>query len=186
MPVKPNKKLEIAGRRQQVAELYVQGHTQCAIGQRLAISQPTVCDDLRQTKQQWRASAIRDFDAARDLELQKLDKVEREAWAAWDRSQKPAQSAVISGEGAGQRTRKSVKNQNGDLRALELVLKCNQARRTMLGLDAPTRIAPVTPDGQEPYRLAVESLSVIELRALARLREHTVTLEEGESSERVD
>jgi hypothetical protein len=37
----------------------------------------------------------------------------------------------------------------------------------------------VMPDGQEPFRLAVAGLSVIELRAIARLRDRT--LEEGES-----
>ena len=167
---------QITQRRQHVAELYVKGWFQTAIARELVISQPTVCQDLQAIRKQWRESAIRDFDAARELELQKLDRVEREAWAAWERSQQPAHSAVVSGEAGGQHTRKLLRSQHGDLRALETVLKCNAARRAMLGLDAPTQIAPVMPDGQEPFRLAVAHLSLSELRALKQLRDRVLTI----------
>ncbi|HEX4055485.1 MAG TPA: hypothetical protein VHX86_14570 [Tepidisphaeraceae bacterium] len=178
MPVTPNKKVEIEQRRQQVAELYVQGHTQASIATRLAIKQPTVCEDLKRIRQQWRVSTVRDFDAACDLELQKLDRVEREAWDAYERSQKPAQSAVIT-EGAEGRTRKSIKNQNGDLHALDIVLKCCADRRALLGLNAPTRIAPVMPDGMAPFRLAVEKLSVEEMRVIQRLHDRRTVVAQG-------
>ena len=36
-----------------------------------------------------------------------------------------------------------------------------------------TKIAPTTPDGQEPFRLAVADLKPSELRALTRLKERT-------------
>ena len=97
-----------------MAELYVKGWFQTAIARELAISQPTVCQDLQAIRKQWRESAIRDFDAARELELQKLNRVEREAWAAWERSQQPAQSAVMSGDGVGQHTRKAMHSQHGE------------------------------------------------------------------------
>ena len=63
----------IALRRQKVAELYLQSRTQVAIGRELGISQTTVCQDLRAIREQWRDSGVRDFDAARERELQKLD-----------------------------------------------------------------------------------------------------------------
>lgn len=166
----------LAERRQQVAEFYLQSWTQAAIGQKLGISQPTVSLDLAVVRREWRESSIRDFDAAQEMELRKLDRVEREAWAAWERSQQPLQSAVISGDGAGKQARKAVRNRHGDLRALDTILKCIAARRAMLGLDAPTRIAPVMPDGQQPFRLAVAHLSVGELRALKRLRDRALSL----------
>ncbi len=180
MPVKPNKKLQIEGRRRQVAELYVQGHTQASIAEKLGVRQGTISADLLHIRRQWRASTLRNFDAACELELQKYDRIEREAWAAWDRSQKPAQSAVINGNGSGQPARKSIKNQHGDMRALDVVLRCCAARRELLGLNAPLRIAPVMPDGMQPYRLAVESLSVVELRALSRLRERALPASEDQ------
>lgn len=68
------------------------------------------------------------------MELAKLDRIEREAWAAWEWSPKPQQSAVILDDGAQQPTRKMLKNQNGDPRSLELAMKCVAARRAILGL----------------------------------------------------
>src|SRR5947209_7436505 len=138
MAVKNQKKFEILRRRQQVAELYVQRHSQAAIAEKLSISQATVSADIKHISSQWRASTVRDFDSACELELQQLDRVEREAWQLFERSQKPAQSATM-GDGHGSATRKSIKNRDGDIRALDVILKCGNARRALLGLDAPTR-----------------------------------------------
>jgi hypothetical protein len=173
VPAKNSKRFEVLRRRRQIAELYVQRHTQAMIADKLGISQATVSADIKRIRREWRVSTLRDFDTACELELRQLDRVEREAWELFERSQKPAQSAVI-GDGNGAPTRKSVKNRDGDIRALDVILKCGAARRALLGLDAPTRIAPVMPDGQEPFRLAVAQLSVTELRAIARLGNRTL------------
>jgi len=138
MPVNRARRLAIQQRRQQVADLYLRGWTQEAIATQLSIAQPTVCVDLRKIREAWRASSIRDFDDARAVELQKIDRIEREAWAAWERSQKPAQSAVVSEDTGRQRTRKSMRNQHGDPRFLDQVNKCIAQRRALLGLDAMT------------------------------------------------
>jgi hypothetical protein len=166
----------MARRRDQVTELYLQGFVQTAIAEKLGISQSTVCFDLKAVHKGWRESAIRDFDAARDLELKKLERIEREAWAAWERSQKPIQSATVNGDGAGPPNRKAMRSQHGDARFLAIILKCSEERRAMLGLDAPLKIAPVTPDGQEPYRLAVADLSVGELRTLKHLNDRMLAV----------
>jgi DNA-binding CsgD family transcriptional regulator len=181
MPVKSSKKLEILRRRQQIAELYVQRHTQATIAEKLAISQGTVSADIKAIRREWRNSMVRDFDIACELELQQLDRVEREAWQLFERSQKPAQSAVLGGDGNGSPTRKSMKTRDGDIRALEVILKCGGARRALLGLDAPTRIEPVVPQHQEPFRVAVAQLSITELRAIRRLQDRTVDV--GEASD---
>jgi len=148
MSVKPVRKLEIVQRRQRVAELYLQGWQQEAIAKEQVIRQPMVSEDLAKIRQAWRESAIRDFDAARDLELARLDRIEREAWAAWERSKQPSQTATVNGEAGSQSARRTVKHQNGDPRFLDIALRCNEARRQILGIDAPTKIAPTTPDGQ--------------------------------------
>jgi hypothetical protein len=44
------------------------------------------------------------------------------------------------------------------------------------GLYPPAKFAPTTPDGQEPYRLAVEKLSMDELLVLRRLRQQILVL----------
>ena len=134
MPGKRSKKVAIVQRRQQVADLYLQGYTQMAIAERLGLKQPMVSTDLQAVQGEWRASSIRDFDMIREMELRKLDRIERESWAAWDRSQKPSQSADIQGEGTVP-SRKRIKNQYGDPRFLGQVNQCIVSRRALLGLD---------------------------------------------------
>jgi hypothetical protein len=146
MPNRSRKDLAILQRRKQVAELYLQGWSQPAIAHQMEVSQPTICADLKAIRRDWRDSAIRDFDALRDRELQKLDLIEREAWGAWQRSQKPAQSAVVTGEGHEQKARKSMKHQYGDPRFLNLINNCIAQRRAILGLDVVA--APVPPENE--------------------------------------
>lgn len=148
MSVTPKKRLIIAERRGRVARLYLQGRDQSDIASELGIAQATISKDLEKIRTAWRESAIRDFDAQKDIELQRLNEIEREAWKAWERSQQPAQSAVVDGAAGTQRAKRTVKHQYGDPRFLELALRCNEERRKILGLDAPTKIAPTTPDGR--------------------------------------
>jgi hypothetical protein len=186
MPTARSKPVELSHRRQLVADRYVQGWTQTAIAQEMGVSQATICADLHAVQRHWRESAIRDFDAARELELQKLDRIEREAWDAWERSKQPAQSARVRSNGSGsERTEKTVRQRIGDPRFLDQIHKCIASRRALLGLDAPTRIAPVMPDGQTPFRLAVAQLDIGELRTLKKLRDRAEALttveQEGEA-----
>ena len=164
MSTKDNDDLAIIQRRKQVAELYLQGWSQPAIAQHLDVCQATICRDLKAIRQDWRDSAIRDFDSLRDTELQKLDLIEKEAWSAWQRSQKPAQSAVITGDGGDQKARKSMKHQYGDPRFLQLVTHCIGQRRAILGLDV---VAPTAPQ-ENPFDAPI-SLEVRRERVLALL-----------------
>lgn len=145
------KRLAVLQRRQQVADLYLQSWTQVTIAEKLGVAQPTICDDLKQIRQEWRKAAVRDFDLAREIELKKLERTEREAWEAWKKSQKPSQEATVTNDGAAQKTVKKVAEQCGDPRFLEIVHKCIAGRRALLGLDAPTKVAPTSPDGAESY-----------------------------------
>jgi hypothetical protein len=42
---------------------------------------------IKRIRREWRVSTLRDFDSACELELQQLDRVEREAWELFARSQ---------------------------------------------------------------------------------------------------
>jgi len=143
--------LEIDRRRALVAEHYLEGLTQSQIARELGVSQGTVSHDLKAIRQQWQASANRDFDEAVGIELAKLDKVEREAWKAWNRSLEPAESTRVMQQAGNKRAEKTTRQQHGDPRFLEQIQRCIAARRALLGLDAPTRIAPTSPDGEEAY-----------------------------------
>ncbi|MHC4403967.1 MAG: terminase gpP N-terminus-related DNA-binding protein [Planctomycetota bacterium] len=162
----PQEDLRIEQRRQQVAELYLQGWSQAAIARELSVSQPTVSSDLQAIRAEWRESRVRDFDEAVGIELKKLECLEREAWSAWRRSQHPAESTKVTQVGSNKKAEKTVKEQHGDPRYLELVYRAITGRRTLLGLDAPTRIAPTGPDGKQPYHAHV-------MAELMRLAEDT-------------
>ena len=140
MPPHKQQELEIAQRRQKVAELYLRRRTQAQIASELGVSQATVCGDLQAIQQEWKASAVRDFDLARQIELQKIDLVERTCWESFDRSLKPLQTADITGDGPQGKTKRRIRNQNGDPRFLAQILQCTIHRRALLGLDSPTLI----------------------------------------------
>ena len=132
---KTSKRTELASRRKEVAQLHIQGYTQTKIAERLGVSQATISGDLKIIEKQWRADAVRDFDLCRQHELQKLALIEQEAWQAWERSQKPQQSADLAGDGSNRPNRKRIRNQYGDPRFLALVNQCIATRRALLGLD---------------------------------------------------
>jgi len=158
--------VRIEQRRQQVADFYVKGSTQSQISRELGVSQSTISADLKAIRREWREARIRDFDEAVSLELKKLDHLEREAWSGWERTQQPAESTKVTQDGSGTKAEKLVKQQQGDPRFLEQVHRCIVSRRTLLGLDAPTRIAPTSPDGQDAYHTHV-------MAELMRLAEET-------------
>jgi len=184
MSVKPARKLAIVQRRQKVADLFLQGWGQEAIGRELGISQPQVAGDLKKVSESWRQSAIRDFDAARDQELARLQRLEREAWSAWERSQQPSQTAVVDGQVGAQRAKRTVKHQHGDARFLDVVLRCIEARRQLLGLDAPAKIAPTTPDGRpltiEERRVHIQAILQEHFGVAALLPGETEAADEGQ------
>src|SRR5689334_1282038 len=117
-PPKPLDKLQLAQRRRQVVELYLKGWEQGAIARELRISQASVSRDLEAVARDWRESALRHFDEVRNRKVQKLDLVEREAWAAWQRSQSPLGGAAVTENQKGQSTRKTLRHQHGDARFL--------------------------------------------------------------------
>jgi hypothetical protein len=115
-----NDKYQRLERRQRVATLYLQGRTQWDIARQLGCSQGTICNDLVRIKDQWLASSLRDFEAAKAQELAKLDRVEAAVWEALERSQQPL-------------TKKGDKRP-GDPRFLAQVFQCIEARLKILGV----------------------------------------------------
>jgi hypothetical protein len=93
---------------------------------------------------------------------------------------------VRSNGNGSERTEKTVRQRIGDPRFLDQIHKCIASRRALLGLDAPTRIAPVMPDGQTPFRLAVAQLDIGELRALKKLRDRAEALTTVEQEDHAD
>lgn len=131
-----------AERRQHVAHLYIQGAYQADIARQLGVTQQQISKDLRTLQAQWRGSALRDFDEAKGLELQRIDAIEREAWQAWERSKQPREVTLTEqseGEKVSRKASVRREGQAGDPRFLERIQKCIEQRCDILGLNAPKR-----------------------------------------------
>ena len=162
--------LAIESRRSQIAGLFLQGvKRQFELARRLGVDRSTVSRDLKVLNARWKEAAVRDLDAAKGQELDRLDRLEREYWEAWEKSKGPHEVTTTeqSTGGDGERTRAAIRTeeQHGDPRYLEGVRWCVSKRCELLGLNAPQKVAPTTPDGREPYRLTVEDFTQAQSRA---------------------
>jgi predicted transcriptional regulator len=169
MPPPANEELAQLQRRKRVAELYLAGLTQWETAEKLGVVQSTVSKDLAVIRGEWLASALQDFDARKAEELAKVDRLERVALDAWERSCRDAVSvATTTGrtdkEGAPlpDQVTTTVKGQAGDPRFLERVAWCVNKRCEILGLDSPKRLSPVNPDGT-PFKVYVGGFDPMEV-----------------------
>jgi transcriptional regulator with XRE-family HTH domain len=132
----------------------LQGKTQYEIAERLGVSQPTICRDLRAIRKLWIKESIKDFGEMRARELAEIDHLERTYWEAWERSLGHVSAGQKLGiirstmhylgegedEGEGPATKKVTVREDevvGDLGALQGVQWCIDRRIKLLGLDSP-------------------------------------------------
>jgi hypothetical protein len=141
----PMHKREVVNhRRNQVAELYVQGRYQAEIGQLLGVTQQQVSLDLKAIQQEWLKASVRNFDTIRAEQLAKIDRIEREAWQAWERSLKQREVTIQEVTESATRINKVTlrkEGQDGDPRYLQVIQKCIDQRCDLLGLSTSTEAA---------------------------------------------
>jgi hypothetical protein len=145
MPRGTAEELTIESRRCQLAELFLRGFKrQAELAQRLGVNRSTVSRDLKVLNVRWKEAAVRDLDAAKGQELDRLDQLEREYWQAWQQSQGPHEVTTTEQTtgGDGERVRAAIRKeeQHGDPRYLEGVRWCIQKRCDLLGLDNPQKV----------------------------------------------
>lgn len=136
--MKPQTSQQLAARRREVVSLTHKGWTQEAIASHLQIPQGTVSRDLASMREYWREFPVYDFEKVRFEQLQKIDLIEAEAWAAWQRSQQKKHSASITRGKNGEQTRTGMQDQFGDPRYLREIGKCVAQRNEMIGVQPPT------------------------------------------------
>lgn len=132
-----NKEEVVLARRQQVATLYLSGHYQTEIGRLVGVSQTQISADLKALRTQWQASSLRDFDASKALELDKIDRLEAVYMDGWQRSQMDrvqTLAEVTHGEKPSRKASVRREGQVGDPRFLDGVLSCIEKRCKILGL----------------------------------------------------
>jgi hypothetical protein len=144
---------QLARDRRKTADLYLQGWLQADIAGFLGLSQSTVSNDLKALQGQWLRSALLDFDEAKAREVAKVDRLEREYWAAWERSCEDAETTKqrgAPGEEPGKiktaSVERTVKGQAGDPRFLQGVQWCIDRRCKILGVDAAQRASMLNID----------------------------------------
>ena len=148
---------EILRRREKVADLYCRGRTQTQISADVGVSQRQVSDDLQKVRAWWLDSALRNFDQLKAEQLARLDAIEREAWAAWERSigthrvekaeKRQTGEGKEDGDGKTVMTIASVTKEEraGNPKFLELIGSCVSKRCEILGLSVPVRDKPPIP-----------------------------------------
>lgn len=148
-----------------IAGLYKRGYSYREIREEVmsrldlqSYSLRTVHKDIQQLLEEWRETRIENFDHAVQLELERIDEIIKEAWAAWDKSKtdyerKKAKQQGIpgggsengeNGENGGVVTVKMEQQREevicyGDPRYLEVVHKNLIERRKLLGLYSPEK-----------------------------------------------
>lgn len=137
---------------QETARMYLEGKSQWEIAGFLGVSVMCVHRDLKKLSHRWTAKADIDFDAKKAEELAKLDRVERTAWEAWDKSCKQKEikgSKARDGgiKGSFDEAWERQEERDGDPRFLEIVYKCILKRMETLGLDAPKKLVVSGPGG---------------------------------------
>ncbi len=128
-------RLALLERRKNVARRYLRGETQWEIARAFEVNQSTISDDLAAIRVEWLGIAVLDMDAIKAKELARIDEVERQAWAAWTKSQENAETLKDRTSGNTSMTEKVSKGQAGDPRFLDVVLKCVERRCKILGVE---------------------------------------------------
>jgi len=130
--------------RRRIADCYLSGWTQAAIAEELGVSQPTISLDLKALQKNWLESSLIDYNEAKAQELAKVDRLEREYWAAWEASKEDKETQTTE-KAAGEKATRSKaqvrrEGQVGNPSFLSGVQWCIERRCKILGIDAPTGI----------------------------------------------
>ena len=170
------KPFDVMKRRETAAAYYLQGYPQYWIAQKLKMSPQQISVDLKIVRNQWMDRAVESIDKRKSEELAKLDRVELEAWQAWDRSQRQRTEKMekdIQGGRDGSRTENSTRKIKyiGDPRFLEVVERCIERRCKIIGIDAPQKIDAHLTGSLSIAEQEIESMDDAALRAFIEQEE---------------
>jgi hypothetical protein len=129
---------EILERRRRVMNLYCDGQTQTQIAHALGISQAQVSEDIAASIRHWRRQYGIDINALIVQEVEKLNRLEAKANAAYDLSCENKKLATISSDGVGGPPSTSatiIERKEGDMACLAMVERCIARRIRLLQLD---------------------------------------------------
>lgn len=137
---------EVVVRRRRVARLFLKGMTQEEAAKELGVDQATVSRDLEALRKQLQWEAAEDVREMRSQELLRLKLIEEEAWEAWERSR---DGIAESGDEPGESREGTKREERNRWRYLEIVMKCSNQRRKLMGLDVSPRPMPSPPPKED-------------------------------------
>jgi hypothetical protein len=138
----------------ETSRLYCSGWRQVDIADRLGVSQVQVSLDLKAIFADWRKARDGDVTEWTNAELARINALELEYWEAWRRScadRKRTVKGARTGPVATTNATVTEETMLGNPAYLAGVQWCIERRCKILGIDAPTKIAPTDPAGANPY-----------------------------------
>ena len=167
---KAETKAEKEARLATVSRMYLRGRYQHEIAAATGVTQQQISYDLKTLMDRWKESGIRDLDAYKNEQLQKIDELERESWEEWYRSKNEreisvtekftSEPGVVAADGqvvrdTGAKNKPEMKTraqlrregQTGNTSYTATIQWCIEQRCKILGLEAPRRTELSGPDG---------------------------------------
>ena len=143
-PKRARAEVEREARRKSVSAYFLAGVTYRQMAEALGVSLGTIAADVDIILKRWQAEQVQNIEGKVTLQSARLDVALKSIW-----------SKVIGGQEA----------------AVDRLLAIVDRYAKLHGLYAPTKVAPTTPDGQEPYdpQAALSDLEAV----FARLAEVT-------------
>ena len=139
-------KMQLDNDRRRTADLYLHGWTMQQIADEIGtqyeggLTVGQIAYDIRVLIKRWRKEQLKSTDELMTRELERINRIEREAWDAWERSKQPVSEEIKKGRRRGEsddgtaeiirRTREQV----GDDRFLARVAWCVEQRVRLLRL----------------------------------------------------
>lgn len=121
--------------RAELARLYCDGWTLRELAANFGVSVQTICHDMNVLRARWLEEGKANYSEWINRELITLDKIEVEAWEAWEESKKPQLKTIKSDLN----NSKSATTQSGNPKFLEIITNNLARRAKLLGYDAPEK-----------------------------------------------
>ncbi len=128
-------------------ELRQKGWTQERIAAELGVDQATVSRALKRTRKQVQKALEDRAEQEALIQLAQLDHVQAEAMEQWERSKQDAEEHKVADTKDGPMETVTRTGQTGDPRLLQRAMEAMQARRKILGIDAPEKHELTGKDG---------------------------------------
>lgn len=162
----------------QAIDLYLKGNSQLRVKDLMfeltghSFSPATINKYIQEGTAEWRESKNQMVANHKEIELEKINRLETEYWLAWERSKlnykntsKTKTTGASKGDGISQ-VKTDERASNGDPRFLEGIHRCVEMRNKLLGIEVPQiQINQTNTGGQ--------STTIIQRRVVFKTRETT-------------